>query len=373
MKKRYTKTLITFIIITFIVSIFSTNLVEFTYASKEYEDVDCKLTISGYKQFSIEGDIFNTPEKWYPGYSKNGVVEILNNFGKVTIEHLGLKVKSIDKSEALDDFNKYFKLSVERVKVSGLGVNFIENLVDSVSFKDMIDNGQSIKNMTSYKSDSTYLRYVIEMDEDAPNSLMNISADIEFVIGIEGYENDKPKKKKEEKHWAHDCIETLLKYGIIQGYPDGTIQPDDNITRAEAAVLIANALNIMPDDTSPYPYQDKSHPWYRGHVISGSKEDVVRGYLDGTFKPSKYINREEMTAMLIRGFEKKASESRNLSFVDSQKIADWAVEYVRAAAEHKVIEGYPDETFRPQRNITRGEAFTIICKLLGLHHLHEVK
>jgi len=89
------------------------------------------------------------------------------------------------------------------------------------------------------------------------------------------------------------------------------------------------------------------------------------------FKANNYITREEMIIVLTKGYEVKLqNEDLDLTFEDKDKIANWSLKYVKAGYESSVIVGYPDNTYRPKNNITRAEAFTIICKLMGLHDEH---
>jgi len=174
-------------------------------------------------------------------------------------------------------------------------------------------------------------------------------------------------------HWAHDCIITLLEHGIIEPYPDGTIRPENYITRAEVAVLMGKALKLKNLRESKSPYVDELPDWARGYIISTSRARVFRGYLDKTFRPDNFILREEITAVFVRAFKKKLLDGSQLTFTDSDKIAKWAREYIRIAFQHGVVTGYPDNTFRPLDYMKRAEAFTITCKLLGYHEEHDEK
>jgi hypothetical protein len=170
-------------------------------------------------------------------------------------------------------------------------------------------------------------------------------------------------------HWAHDCIAALLQHGIIHGYPDGTIRPDNYITRAEAAVLVANALKLGEKEGT-LPYVDPIPAWAQGYILSATEKDVFEGYPGNVFNPDSYITREEMAAVLIRAFDKKAIDGTELIFKDTDDIGKWAEEYVKAGVDNSVITGYPDNTFKPEDKVTRAEAFTMICKLLGYHSEH---
>ena len=192
-------------------------------------------------------------------------------------------------------------------------------------------------------------------------------------------------------HWAHDCIITLLNHEIIQGYPhkdmnmedyrngrikpiiyvNAAVNPEKYITRAEAAVLVGKALGLKESNAIISGYLDTIPNWAKGYIISTTKANIFEGYPFRLFKPNKHITREEMIAVLTRAYQiKLKNESLELRFEDQLDIAEWSKVNVRAGYESKVIEGYPDNTYRPKNNITRAEAFTIICKLMGLHDEH---
>ncbi|HHY91370.1 MAG TPA: hypothetical protein GX503_06860, partial [Clostridiales bacterium] len=171
-------------------------------------------------------------------------------------------------------------------------------------------------------------------------------------------------------HWAHDCIKTLLEHGVISGYPDGTIRPDEPITRAETTVLIRNALQLISGQGALH-YRDALPSWARDAIQATSARKIFVGYPDGTFRANQNITREEMTVVLIKAFNIKLDGDISLPFRDRAQIGKWAEEYVEAAVQHEIVVGYPDNTFRPKQAITRAEAFTIICKLMGWHPEHS--
>jgi hypothetical protein len=167
---------------------------------------------------------------------------------------------------------------------------------------------------------------------------------------------------------------TLLEKGIIQGNEKGEINPDDYITRAEAAVLVGKALKLEPKDSVIPKYVDPIPKWARGYVNITTDEEIFKGYPFGFFRPGNNITREEMIAVLDRAFELTLEDkSLELPFTDKDEIGYWAVEHVKSGYEDKVITGYPDNTYKPNNKITRAEAFTIICKLLKYHETHLQK
>ncbi|MGE5543534.1 MAG: Calx-beta domain-containing protein, partial [Bacillota bacterium] len=153
-------------------------------------------------------------------------------------------------------------------------------------------------------------------------------------------------------HWAHDCIIALLEHGIIVGYPDKTIRPENIITRAEAAVLVVKALNL---DTSNLggtesPYVDPLPTWARDAILIAGKSNIMVGYPDGTFRPDQPITRAEMCALLVNAYKKTAVSGYTMAFADNDSIPGWAYTFMEIAAGNGIITGYPDGTVRPNRN-----------------------
>jgi len=147
----------------------------------------------------------------------------------------------------------------------------------------------------------------------------------------------------------------------ISGYPDGTVRPEGNITRAEVATIF---YNLLRDKTAP---ADKSFPdvaedaWYAKYVSVLAGKDIMTGYPDGEFKPDQMITRAEF-AVVATLFAKEANGGKTFFDVPSDY---WAKSNIATAAEYGWITGYPNGTFIPAGDITRGEAATIVNLMLG--------
>ena len=174
-------------------------------------------------------------------------------------------------------------------------------------------------------------------------------------------------------HWAHDCIMALLNHGIIKGYPDKTIRPENEITRAEAAAVLVAALGLQdyqPQSTES-PYQDEIPAWAKKSILIATEKHLMKGYPDGTFRPDQKITRAEMCVALMQAFPKTTPAGFALDFTDAADIPDWARIFIEEAVSGSVVSGYPDHTFQPGSNIKRAEAFSIICRLKGYHSEHK--
>ena len=152
-------------------------------------------------------------------------------------------------------------------------------------------------------------------------------------------------------------------FAYIIGYPDGTVQPGGQITRAEATTIFFRLLteeSRSANLTKTNGYTDvASDAWYNTAVSTMTKAGIVDGYPDGTFRPDAPITRAEMAKIISLFAKLDKSESRF-----SDIAGHWAEAYIRLAAGNGWIAGYPDGTFGPQRNITRAETATMINRVL---------
>ncbi len=377
-----------------------TLFIAFQYSTIAAEDTPITIVVG--RGNSKSGSIFRTngisgKDLWHPGYSASNVLRVKNNSGeKITINKIGMTINLEKNGETLSLDHEDAKNYISNMKIK---VDY-KNIVDS-TFKSKIFDGdfesfvKSVDcNIPIEKNRELDLKYTISMENNAGNEVQGIKALVDFVIQINGdslvpvdseeptslKELDKPKITEKndltvfkptdiEGHWAYDCIMTLIGQGIIKGYPDGTIRPDDNVTRAETVILVCRALELTEEEGLT-GYIDSIPKWARGYIKAATTHRIFMGYPNKTFKPNKNITREEILVALMKAFSKTSEEDLELSFTDANSISNWALEYVKAGVQHKIIEGYPDNTSKPKNNITRAEAFTMICKLLGCHEEH---
>lgn len=149
----------------------------------------------------------------------------------------------------------------------------------------------------------------------------------------------------------------------IMGYPDGTVQPKGEITRAEACTIF---FRLLTDSSRDYyfsktnDYTDvNAGDWFNNAISTLSNAGIVTGYNDGTFRPNQPITRGEM-AKIIVNFANLNKGTK--SFTDLS--GHWSKTYVELAAGNGWIAGYPDSSFRPDQKITRAETVTMINRVL---------
>lgn len=153
-------------------------------------------------------------------------------------------------------------------------------------------------------------------------------------------------------------------YAYIVGYEDGTIRPNGHITRAEAAtvffrLLTDKARDANLTDRSPYP-DVSAGDWYNKAIATLSRMGILSGYEDGSFRPNATVTRAEFAAMAAR-FDTEA-KPMDMPFTDLTGC--WAADEIAKAYGKGWVNGYGDNTFRPNGPITRAEAVTLINRVL---------
>lgn len=168
-------------------------------------------------------------------------------------------------------------------------------------------------------------------------------------------------------HWAIESIEKLVTLGVIAGYPAGTFRPNNAITRAEFAKLLAQLL--ATDDLQDYAaaFSDTERHWANSAIARLVELGVVTGYADGTFRPDQTITREEIVVLLGRLLDEQAIPPTNtLEFSDHLSASPYARAAITTATAAGIVRGYDDATFRPKRETTRAETVTLLLRLLEL-------
>ena len=153
-------------------------------------------------------------------------------------------------------------------------------------------------------------------------------------------------------------------YAYIVGYEDGTIRPNGHITRAEAATIFFRLLTDKARDanlTDRSPYPDVSAgAWYNKAIATLSRMGILSGYEDGSFRPNATVTRAEFAAMAAR-FD---TEAKPVDTPFTDLTGCWAADEIAKAYGKGWVNGYGDNTFRPNGPITRAEAVTLINRVL---------
>ncbi|MBP1988494.1 DUF4838 domain-containing protein [Paenibacillus eucommiae] len=174
-----------------------------------------------------------------------------------------------------------------------------------------------------------------------------------------------PQFSDMEGHWAEKSLQEWAASGLIQGYPDGSFQPDRTVSRAEAIALVNRSFGF--NDSAFITFSDLSDSdWAYEDVSKAVKAQYVEGYSNGTIGANLPISRQEAVVMINRLLELDTHEEDidvNV-FTDAKQIPQWSRGAVAAAAAQKIMTGYEDGSFRPGAFITRAELVSTLDRAL---------
>lgn len=160
-------------------------------------------------------------------------------------------------------------------------------------------------------------------------------------------------------------LNTTDHFAYIVGYGNGEVRPQNNITRAEVATIF---FRLLTDDvrdenlTKTNRYSDVTRAdWYNTAVSTLSSMGIITGYPDGTFRPNAAITRAEFAAIAARFDNDGDKTAAKFSDIATH----WAKDEISIAYNNGWINGYPNGTFGPQRDITRAETMTLVNRVLN--------
>ncbi len=170
-------------------------------------------------------------------------------------------------------------------------------------------------------------------------------------------------------HWAQGSVNNLIEQGILNGYPDGTFRPDQSITRAELAKTLAVAYGFKASGRQDR-FPDTQGHWAQDYITALAQQEIITGYPDGYFKPEAPVTRAEIVTMLTRLLKVGTEEEQYImefvpSFPDLEE-EHWAFYPVELAARLKILPGYFQPDFHPDRLASRADTAWMLDQLLNL-------
>lgn len=174
--------------------------------------------------------------------------------------------------------------------------------------------------------------------------------------------------------WAMKYIASLASKRVFEGYEDGTFQPRKTITRIEALTAAVRLMGLRDqaesaaEMNSNLNFKDadlvkKQYAWATGYVAVAVENDLFMES-DDKVQPEKAADRLWATTLLVKAMkleaEAKAKMNEKLTFRDADQIPAGSVGYIKVALEKGLIDGYEDNTFRPNRPVTRAELAALL-------------
>ena len=160
-------------------------------------------------------------------------------------------------------------------------------------------------------------------------------------------------------------LNTRDHFAYVQGYPDGTVKPAGSITRAEVAAILfrlmdADSRSLYYSTASGFRDVD-STKWYNTYVATLNNAGVITDSRTGYFRPNDAITRAELAAMLAQFAEKKSAAI----YFSDVSAGYWAANAIALTANLGWINGYPDGTFGPDKTVTRAELMAMVNRATG--------
>lgn len=182
-----------------------------------------------------------------------------------------------------------------------------------------------------------------------------------IVSGHSVQASTNPFSDVKETNSHANAIVTLYNEGIITGITSKTYEPGKSATRGDAALYLANALNLQ-NSTAPNPgFKDvpTSSKYYKA-IAALNKAGVVNGYGD-EFRPNATLTRSQLAKMLTIGFELEQSTTTKTKFTDVNKLTDTATKkYIQTLVDYGITKGTTATTFSPNMKLTRAQLATFL-------------
>lgn len=179
--------------------------------------------------------------------------------------------------------------------------------------------------------------------------------------------NAQPALSDIQGNWAEKPIQKLIDLGVINGYPDRTFKPDQPVTRAEFAKIVAKTFKYNVPSGSKRLAPDITGNWAEIYINAVGAQKVMNVFGDGNFKPGENLSRAQLTAMLSRivhlgTVQEKYSPEWTASFVDVP-VNHWAFHYVEIANKLGLLPSELKTQFQPEQPVTRAEAAWMVQAL----------
>ncbi|NBD25770.1 S-layer homology domain-containing protein, partial [Paenibacillus glycinis] len=164
-------------------------------------------------------------------------------------------------------------------------------------------------------------------------------------------------------HWAEQDIAQWMSQGLIDGYEDGSFQPDKAVTRAEFVALVNRAFGFTAAGNAAFK-DLKAADWSYADFQKAVKAGYLTGFEDGSVHPNSPISRQEIALIVERLLGLAPLPQGADAFSDSAMIPAWSKGAIGAVEANGIMDGYEDHTFKPANNATRAEAVVILSHAL---------
>ncbi|WP_411355194.1 S-layer homology domain-containing protein [Peptoniphilus harei] len=235
----------------------------------------------------------------------------------------------------------------------------------SAGAKFVRGNAGAYADVTVYDSNGTRLGGGTAGSTGIFNISLNRELKAGETIKVEAKESGKTSRSTEVKIAGQEAkvAAKVNSPSYIAGYPDGTFKPGKEVTRAEAVRMFVQLVNEgkeLPKNPTT-KFKDANNKWYSDEINFAVSKGFISGYSDGTFKPNQGITRAEFAQMIAVFVKDGYPGSSNFKDVKGH----WASNAIDQLYGNKKIKGFPDGTFKPDQKLTRAEAVTVLNSVFG--------
>lgn len=172
-----------------------------------------------------------------------------------------------------------------------------------------------------------------------------------------------------ENHWCFEAINRLYEKNIVSGYADGCFHPDTSITRAEFVKLLVTGFGIDATDTKHF-LDVALESWYAKYISAAAGCGIALGNPDGFFNPDANVTRQDAAVMLwrtLKHVDAIKTEGKDVTYSDETSIAEYSRFAIATLSELGVLKGDDESRFRPLEECKRSESAKMIYESMRLY------
>jgi len=313
-----------------------------------------RIAIHANNIFGIKAWGYNPPNAWQLKGQPNEdyeAVPVLANYGTDRVIY--------DETQRRD--NWYRKFSSHQEAVNYLAGSLLLNYRYGFArdqYRDRINSGWSNEDASKqFLYDIAEAGYNHLGGDYYRNKIAKVMAEWNL------YQYDDKGFKDIVGHWANKEISFLASKGWVSGYQDGTFRPDEELTRAQAAKLISNFLELTPTGER-VQFSDVSDSfWGKDYITLVAQHGVMNGIGSGEFSPETYMTRAQIAQMFFNaGFYQKVATTKTSQFNDISKNY-WALTAIETMKQEGIMAGYPNGQFGPADPVTRAQMAVVMYRI----------
>ena len=161
-----------------------------------------------------------------------------------------------------------------------------------------------------------------------------------------------------------DAMSALNEWGVINGYADGELHPERYVTRAQFVAMVNRAYGY--DQVGSHPFTDVAPgSWYEDDIAIAYNAGYFTGTSESTASPDRELSRQQAMTLLAKNLRLDSVPGEVTEFTDGWAFAPYSRGYVKACVQKGIVNGYPDNTFRPEEPVTRGAMAMMLYRAMG--------